>query len=115
MGSEGEEGNRFRDLIADLDVECYVLNTGCVGERDVGVDDTVTLLREIARGTVEWTHDETTDLTVPGAVPGMDVDEFDVADNLDDHEQALADLRAEREAYLEAFEDLDESIRDAVY
>jgi phosphoenolpyruvate carboxykinase (ATP) len=115
MGSEGEEGNRFRDLIADLDVECYVLNTGSVGATDVGVDDTVTLLREIARGTVEWTHDETTDLTVPGAVPGMDVDDFDVADNLDDHEQALADLRAEREAYLEAFEDLDESIRDAVY
>ena len=115
MGSEGEEGNRFRDLIADLDVECYVLNTGSVGGKDVGVDDTVTLLREIARGTVEWTHDETTDLTVPGAVPGMDVDAFDVAANLDDHEQALADLREEREAYLAEFADLDESIRDAVY
>jgi len=115
VGSEGEEGNRFRDLIADLDAECYVLNTGSVGGRDVGVEDTVTLLREIARGRVEWTHDEATDLTVPGEVPGLDVADFDVAANLDDHEEALADLRAERRAYLAAFEDLDDEIRDAVY
>ncbi|WP_246985123.1 phosphoenolpyruvate carboxykinase (ATP) [Halorientalis marina] len=115
VGPEGAEGNRFRDLIADLDVECYVLNTGSVGGRDVGVEDTVTLLREIARGTVEWTHDEATGLTVPGEVPGMDVTDFDVAANLDDHEEALADLRAEREAYLDQFEDLDDEIRDAVY
>jgi phosphoenolpyruvate carboxykinase (ATP) len=115
MGSEGEEGNRFRDLIADLDVECYVLNTGSVGERDVGVDDTVTLLREIARGTVSWRHDHATDLTVPSEVPGMDVEVFDVAENLLDHSERIAALREEREAYLAQFPDLDESIENAVY
>ncbi|WP_188884496.1 phosphoenolpyruvate carboxykinase (ATP) [Halarchaeum grantii] len=115
VGSEGEEGNRFRDLIADLDVDCYVLNTGRVGTRDVGVDDTITLLRAISRGSVSWTHDDATDLTVPRDVPGMDVSEFDVAANLPDHEAELSTLRAEREAYLERFDALDDDITDARY
>jgi phosphoenolpyruvate carboxykinase (ATP) len=86
-----------------------------VGDVDVGVEDTITLLRAIARGTVEWTADEATDLTVPAAVPGMDVSRFDVASNLENHEERLAELRREREAHLERFDDLDDSIADALY
>ena len=115
LGSEGAEGNRFRDLVADLDVACFVLNTGRVGDRDVGVEESVTLLRETARGTVEWTTDEATGLTVPDRVPGMDVEAFGVAENVADHERELRELREERRAYLAAFDDLDGSIEDAVY
>ncbi|MFB6142863.1 MAG: phosphoenolpyruvate carboxykinase (ATP) [Halorientalis sp.] len=115
MGPEGEEGNRFRDLIADLNVDCFVLNTGSVGGRDVTVDDTVTLLREIARGTVSWRDDETTGLTVPDAVPGMDVGAFDVGANLEDAADRVAALRAERREYLAGFETLDSAIVDSVY
>ena len=115
MGSEGEEGNRFRDLIDDLDVDCFVLNTGSVGGRDVSVDDTVTLLEGISRDTVAWRDDETTGLTVPSDVPGMDVSEFDVATNLDDADGRVADLRAERRGYLAQFADLDDEIESAVY
>ncbi|MFB6221563.1 MAG: phosphoenolpyruvate carboxykinase, partial [Halolamina sp.] len=61
IGSEGREGNRFRDLIESLDVETYVLNTGQVGHGDdavdIGVEESVTVLRELARGTVAWTDD----------------------------------------------------------
>ncbi|QIO25053.1 phosphoenolpyruvate carboxykinase (ATP) [Haloarcula sp. JP-L23] len=115
IGSKGKEGNRFRDLIADLDVECYVLNTGRVGSRDVGVQDTITLLRAISRGTVEWETDTATDLTVPADVPEMDVEEFDVAENLSDYEAAISDLRTERDQYLDQFDDLDDSIEQALY
>ena len=115
VGSEGEEGNRFRDLMADLDVDCFVLNTGSVGDRDVGVDDTVTILREVSRGTVTWGTDDATGLTVPESVPGLDVSRFDVADALDDHETRLQRLREERRAYLAAFDDLDDEIAAAVY
>ncbi|WP_440005822.1 phosphoenolpyruvate carboxykinase (ATP) [Halomicrococcus sp. SG-WS-1] len=115
VGSKGEEGNRFRDLVTDLDVDCFVLNTGDLGGTDIGVEDSVTILRELARGTVEWTDDEATGLTVPASVPGMDVDAFSVADNVDDHERKLAELRTERLVHLDTFEDLDEEIRDAVY
>jgi phosphoenolpyruvate carboxykinase (ATP) len=115
IGSEGEEGNRFRDLIADLDVDAFLLNTGTVGDRDVGVDDTVTLLREVSRGRVDWTEDPTTGLTVPDSVPEMDVSRFDVGDALDDADDHIAALREERREYLAAFEDLDDEIETAVY
>lgn len=115
VGSEGEEGNRFRDLIADLDVDCFVLNTGSVGNHDVSVSDTVTLLRNISGGTVEWRHDETAGLTVPASVPGMDVAEFDVAANLADADERVATLREERRSYLAQFDDLAERIASDVY
>jgi phosphoenolpyruvate carboxykinase (ATP) len=118
VGSEGEEGNRFRDLIADLDVDCYVLNTGAVGTGnpiDVGVTETITLLREVARDRIEWEEDETTGLLVPSYVPGMDANEFRVGDRTDNADDALAALRTERRVYLQQFEDLDAAIVDAVY
>ncbi|MFO7927438.1 phosphoenolpyruvate carboxykinase (ATP) [Natronomonas sp.] len=117
VGSEGEEGNRFRDLIEDLDVDCFVLNTGHLGDRakDIGVRESVTLLREIARGTVEWTAEEAIGLTIPASVPGMDIERFAVPDHVENHEEKLADLREERRAYLAAFEELDEDITEAVY
>jgi len=115
IGSEGAEGNRFRELIADLDVDCFVLNTGSVGSVDVGVKDTITLLRGIARESLEWERDDTTGLTVPTDVPGMDINKFDVAMALSDPESTLEELRAERSSYLARFVDLAPSIRDARY
>lgn len=117
VGSKGEEGNRFRDLVADLGVDCYVINTGHLGDRqkDIGVEESVTILREIARGSVAWSEDEATGLTVPGEVPGMDIEEFAVGDNVDDLDEKLAQLRAERRAHLSTFDDLDDDIQDAVY
>ncbi|WP_290819167.1 phosphoenolpyruvate carboxykinase (ATP) [Halovivax sp.] len=117
VGSEGEEGNVFRDLVTSLDVDCYVLNTGYVGDEsvDVGVEESVSLLTEIARGTVEWTDDDRMGLTIPSSVPGLDVDEYYVPDHVDDYDDAVAGLRAERRAYLESFPDLSEEIVDAVY
>jgi phosphoenolpyruvate carboxykinase (ATP) len=118
VGSEGEEGNRFRDLIGDLGVECYLINTGQVGTddpRDVGVDDTVTFLEEVARGNVEWAHDEDLRLSVPASVPGLDASEFVVPDRVDDLDDAVADLRADRRDYLAQFAGLDDDIVDALY
>jgi len=118
VGSEGQEGNRFRDLIADLDVECYVINTGEVGTtnpRDVTVEDTVTLLWEVARGRIEFERDERVGLEVPVAVPGWDPEAFSLPGRVENVEEVMTRLRNERRAYLRQFEDLDESIRDAVY
>jgi phosphoenolpyruvate carboxykinase (ATP) len=117
VGSEGEEGNRFRDLVEDLEVDCYVLNTGCVGDEeptDICVEDSVAILREIARGNVDWTENET-GMVVPENVPGVEIEGFSVSDNFENHRQRLDELRVDREKYLEEFEDLDRSIVDAVY
>lgn len=117
IGSEGQEGNRFYDLIDDLDVECFLINTGTLGEdgKDVGVYESVTLLTAAARGEIEWTYDETLDLEIPASVPGMEIEEFYPPDYLDDYESALGKLRTERAQYLAAFEDLREEIEQAVY
>ncbi|MDZ7745412.1 MAG: phosphoenolpyruvate carboxykinase (ATP) [Halobacteriales archaeon] len=115
IGSEGEEGNRFHDLIESLDVECYLLNTGHVGGRDIGVTESITILRELARGSVAWREDGDTGLSVPAELDGIDIAQFDVTANLDEPSDRLAALRAERRAYLDEFEELDESIIDAAY
>ena len=115
IGSEGGEGNRFRDLINNLDVGCFVLNTGRVGQVDISVEETVTLLRNITRGSLNWERDGTTGLTLPTDVPGMDMDEFDVAKALPDAESMLAERRNERERYLAQFDDLDSAIENARY
>jgi phosphoenolpyruvate carboxykinase (ATP) len=117
LGSEGEEGNRFRDLVAELDVECYVLNTGCIGDEnptDICVEDSVTVLREIARGNVDW-RESGTGMTVPEDVPGFDIERFSISQNIKDADERLARLREDRRRYLEGFDDLDDEIVDAVY
>ena len=117
VGPPGEEGNRFYDLIAANDVECFVLNTGHVGpaKADIGVRESVSILVGAARGEIEWRHDERLDLEVPEAVPGMNVEAFYPPRHYEDFEETLAELRAERREYLERFETLSAEIRDAVY
>ncbi|QSW98576.1 phosphoenolpyruvate carboxykinase (ATP) [Haloterrigena alkaliphila] len=117
VGPEGEEGNVFQDLIETLDVECYVINTGYLGEKsiDVGVEESVTILTETARDRIEWTDDDRTGLTIPERVPGLDIEDYYVPDHVDDYDAAVADLRAERRDYLEEFDELREEIKDAVY
>jgi phosphoenolpyruvate carboxykinase (ATP) len=118
VGPEGAEGNRFRDLIADLEVDSYVINTGEVGTDDpidVGVEETVSLLEQVARGRIEWEYDDRVGLTVPVTVPGLDVEDYALPGRVEDFEETIATLRQERRAYLRSFDRLDESIREAVY
>jgi phosphoenolpyruvate carboxykinase (ATP) len=117
IGPEGEEGNRFYDLIADNEVETYVINTGYVGESevDIGVSDSVNILVGAARDDIEWRHDETLDIEVPESVPGVDVGGLYPPDHFEDYEGALAEMRDERREYLAQFEALSDDIKDAVY
>ncbi|WP_254523048.1 phosphoenolpyruvate carboxykinase (ATP) [Natrinema caseinilyticum] len=117
VGPEGEEGNIFHELVDILDVDCYVINTGYLGEGavDIGVTESVAILTEAARGTIEWTDDDRMDLTIPETVPGIDIADYYVPDHVDEYDEALAKLRAERREYLARFDDLREEIRTAVY
>ncbi|MFC4437514.1 MULTISPECIES: phosphoenolpyruvate carboxykinase (ATP) [Natrialbaceae] len=117
VGPEGEEGNVFSDLIDLLDVDCYLLNTGYLGDetKDIGVTESVTILTETARGTIEWTDDDRTGLTIPESVPGIEIGDYYVPDYVDDYDATLADLRLERREYLEQFDELREGILEAAY
>ena len=117
IGPEGEEGNRFYDLIDANDVETYVINTGYVGspDADIGVEDSVNILVGAARGEIEWTHDDRLRMDIPETVPGVDVEEFYPPNQFDDYETEIDAMRAERREYLDQFETLSEDIKDAVY
>ncbi|WP_302081413.1 phosphoenolpyruvate carboxykinase (ATP) [Salinibaculum rarum] len=117
IGPEGEEGNRFYDLIDDNDVETYVINTGYVGspDADIGVEDSVNILVGAARGDIEWNHDERLGLELPESVPGVDVEEFYPPNQFDDYESELEAMREDRREYLAQFETLADDIVDAVY
>jgi phosphoenolpyruvate carboxykinase (ATP) len=115
VGPEGEEGNRFRELVRDNDVECFLLNTGSVGGRDVGVEDTVGILEGLARGDVAWRHDEALGLDLPDRLGDVDVDAFYPPDRVDDFGDRHHELTVERKAYLRRFEALDDDVVDAAY
>lgn len=115
VGAEGEEGNRFRKLIRTNDVECFLLNTGSVGNQDISVRDTVAILEAIARGQVVWHRDERVGMSIPTHVPGVDIDQFYPPRNVDAYDDRIAALRGERRNYLSEFETLDSSISNATY
>ena len=117
IGSEGEEGNRFRELIADNDVECFLINTGHVGpgSADIGVRESVGILLGAARGNIEWQSDEVFGFEIPEAVPGIDIEAFYPPAHYEDFESELSSLREERREYLDQFESLAAEIKDAVY
>ena len=117
VGSPGAEGNRFYDLVTENDIECFVMNTGYVGDGgpSVGVEESVTILTEAARGTITWRRDERYGLELPESVPGIDISEFYPPDHADDFEGDLSALRTERRTYLDQFEDLRSDVRQAQY
>jgi len=115
IGPKGEEGNRFYDLVRASDVECFLMNTGHVGEVDVGVCDSVTVLVNVARGTVDWEYDPAMNLELPASMPGLDVGAFYPPAHYEQFDRELEALRTERREYLERFETLREEIKEAVY
>ena len=115
VGPEGEEGNRFAELVRDNDVECFLLNTGAVGERDVSVEETVGILEGLARGDVEWRADDALGLEVPERLGDVPVEELSPPEQVENFEGRHRELCEDRRAYLRTFERLDDEIRDAVY
>jgi phosphoenolpyruvate carboxykinase (ATP) len=115
VGPEGGEGNRFLELVTANDVDCFLLNTGTVGDRDVSVEDTVGILEGLARGDVAWREDDALGLAFPERLGDVDVDALYPPERVDDFQQRHEWLCRERKEYLRLFEELDDHIVDAVY
>jgi len=116
IGSPGEEGNRFLDLVESIGADSYLLNTGMLGGRvDICVETTVTLVRSIGRENLDWMTDRASGLTVPRSVPGMHGRRLSPSKYVENYGRKLAALREDRREYLSSFDDLREDIVDAVY
>ncbi|MCJ7478647.1 MAG: phosphoenolpyruvate carboxykinase (ATP) [Candidatus Nanohaloarchaeota archaeon QJJ-7] len=114
IGSRGEEGNRFLELVESVDATCYLLNTGDVGGEEIGVEETVKILRAIVSEEIDWEELEE-GLEFPKEVPGVDISRFRPEENVGGYKEKVEELREERRSYLKGFEDLEERIIEAVY
>ena len=122
IGPLGDEGDIFYEILrSNPEIECFILNTGSVGEGEGKVDikllDTVAILLAIARERVEWATDATTGLEVPSSIDGVDAGKFRVADHFPATEliDRLTEQRRARNEWLDQFPTFQEDLKQAVY
>lgn len=132
IGDEAAEGNWFYHfLLQNRDkVQCYLLNTGEIGEidekqeghriiRQKGLRPTIpesaNEIRGILRDTIEWENEPYFNYKIPKAIEGMDFNKFNFS-NFYTQEQIdfyVKVLKIERMAWMSKFEGLDEEITKA--
>lgn len=134
IGDVADEINRFYELVrAHQDkVECYMLNTGGVGEwvetgldgarkvkkkvTRVEISEMAAVIRGICRGTIRWREDPNWMAETPEYVDGLDITRFELDQHYDQHriDATIASVRVERAALLEQIKGLDPAIRGTV-
>ncbi|MBN1417839.1 MAG: phosphoenolpyruvate carboxykinase, partial [Planctomycetes bacterium] len=134
IGDKAEEGNRFYEfLLAHRDkVQCYLLNTGGVGEivdvdedgrrsirrkvMRVEIPEMAAIIRGIAKGTVIWEKEAYFGTEVATRVDGADMSKFDPKAFYpqEDIDRMVEQLRRERREWLAKFPNLRPEIRTAL-
>ena len=134
IGDAAVDCNRFHNLLRahGRKIECYMLNTGGVGEwvehdldgarhvrqkvTRVKIPEMAAIIRAIARGAVTWREDPDWMVETPAEIDGVDISRFDLARHYDQDkiDSLVAGIRLERARYAEQFTGLDSAIRDAV-
>ena len=73
------QGNRFYELLQQVPLEVYLLNTGRVGgpegderSKNVSPEHTSAVVRGIISGSIQWDNDPTFGTLVASSVPGID-------------------------------------------
>ena len=122
VGPKDAEGNRFYEILeANPEIECFLLNTGKVGEgegaRKIQILETIAILRSLARHAIEWKKDDLLRLEIPAKVEGVDIDDFAFSKywTAAEIEKKLSILRQERKAWLDQFPKLDRRFVEALY
>ena len=113
MGPEIEEGLRLKEILQNNpDMECYILNTGSVGAKGdfkgekLSIKVSTTIMKEIARDTINWVEDEEWGYEVPVQVNGIDIEKYNPRNYyIEEEYKVLASrLKAERKAWLAKYE-----------
>ena len=134
IGDENYEGNWFYEFLKThgANVQCYLLNTGGVGEvleRDslghpvikqkvlrVEIPEMASVIRGIARDTVEWVDDPNFGTLQPAWIEGVDISKFalDRFYSTDQIRKYSGDLKESRREWLSKFPKLRTEIAQAV-
>jgi phosphoenolpyruvate carboxykinase (ATP) len=124
------QGNRFLELMAEHQLDVYLMNTGRVGGSDevegsekVRIKHSSAIVKGIAEGTIEWTEDPDFGYQVATSVPGIDEadaavlrpkDLYESQGRGDDYKKIVDTLKSERVEFLQKFPALSDEIVDAV-
>ena len=134
IGNEAEEGNWIYDFLKRNQgtVQCYLVNTGGVGEvreRDehdqmvlkqpalrVSIEEMASMIRGIVRNTIEWGRDPYFGVEAPRKVDGLNLDKFDLHNfySQDQIDGYASRLRQERVEWLARFPGLHTDIVGAL-
>jgi len=115
MGSEIEEGLKLKEILQNNpDMECYILNTGSVGAKaDFGgekltIKVSTTIMKEIARDSIEWVEDKEWGYEVAKEVKGIDIEKYNPRNyyTKEEYAQIASKLKVEREAWLNKYENI---------
>ena len=118
-GNRADHANLFYDLLrSNPHINCYLLNTGSVGEgrsfKDISLRDTMGILDSLFRGGAEeWEISEHTGLVVPCSIRAVDSilvhpEKLFPAEDFETRQQALDRQRAE---FMDRYPDLDPKIK----
>ncbi len=130
IGDASEDCNLFYDLIKAHEdkIECYMLNTGGVGEivehdldgarrvrqkvTRVKIPEMASIIRGIARGTISWSEDPNWMVETPISVDGLDIAKFALSQHYDQHKigSLIAATRLERADYAAQLSELNHEI-----
>jgi len=122
-------GNRFLELLDTMpDLDVYLMNTGRVGgpegderSKKVKIKDSSAVVQGIVEGSITWETDPDFGYFLAADLPGFDDPEllrpremYEAQGRLDEYDDLVRKLKAERREYITTFPGLDRSIVDAV-
>jgi phosphoenolpyruvate carboxykinase (ATP) len=124
------QGNRFLELMAEHQLDVYLMNTGRVGggeddERSakVRIPHSSAIVKGVAEGTIEWADDPDFGYLVAARVPGIDESDaavlrprelYEQQGRSDEYQKIVDRLKEERTAFLQKFPALSDEIIAAV-
>jgi phosphoenolpyruvate carboxykinase (ATP) len=120
IGPETEEGNRFYEILKNhQDIEIYILNTGRVGGDNgekITVQESVEIIKQIARGSIKWETDPNWHYLIPKEIPNIDLELYNPLNYYSETEynQRIKNLKEDRIDWLKKFQQLKPEIRQAI-
>lgn len=119
VGPYHEEGNRFLEILKNNpDMQCYLLNTGKVGDKDkITIRDSTTILKEIARDNIKWKLCPRWNYMIAEDVQGIEKKKLDPNNYFTEEEynRRTEIMKTERREWLAQFPKLDQKIAFALF
>jgi len=125
---QGQQGQRFLELLESHPMEVFLMNTGRVGGRDddprskkIKIPASSAIVKAIAEQTIKWSDSQFFGYEVADEVPGVDDAEllhprklYQREGRMDEYETFVDRFKEERTETLRRYPDLDEDIIRAV-